>query len=746
MPRSVRLALPALAVAAAAALAATGGAQEAAAPVADDPATPLVYVFSVDGLDGDRVDQGRAPFLSRLLLGQEDNRATYYRESRSVMVAETNPNHAAMATGAFGESSGIPGNAFAVYGPTAKRDCAGQSEGESNTPGQPANETAGEPATTNGERAGCLLAETMFATVKRLPNPDGITTSAIFGKPKLARIFEGRTVNPQELDVDHLWAPCESRSSSNPDYCRPVPVNPVTDYALDDGVVMDEVLRSVREGVPARGAQRRPNLTFVNLPQVDSAGHAAGAREAYDTAIAQADQQLQRFVAQQKALGLWERTTMLVVSDHSMDTTLAKTSLEQRFRTAGVSGGYSVVQNGSVDMVYLADRTSPQRFELLRRLRAAALGGSGNDVDEALYREPNPADGGDRHTLDAVHPGWRIAGPRTGDLFVTHKLGGAFSDPINPLTGNHGSPMTSDNTFAIIGGGTQTVRQQAIGGRRAERFDDTLLNPGQAQNVDVAPTVLALLGRPAPAQSQGRVLTEAFEPAALRAAQQAGVLSTDGAGRPAGTQCAIPTGFRSVSVRPRGRGLRVAFARRTTNPVQVDVFQQSRGREVLGMRLVARFAGRRGGFTWSGRPTAGRRISDGQFFVRVRVRTPEGRVDDRRFPLRRTGGRFAARPAFTRTPRCDLVLDAKLERTVFGGRGNRALFASFRLDRAARVSVDVLRGGRVVRRFAARERRGAITHRIRIPSERLGRGDHVVRITAVAGDRRRVVRLTARRL
>jgi len=87
-----------------------------AAAAAQQPADAggrLVYVISVDGLDGDRVDQVRAPFLGRLLLGQEDDRATYWQESWSIMVPETNPNHAAMATGELRDRSGIPGNDFA---------------------------------------------------------------------------------------------------------------------------------------------------------------------------------------------------------------------------------------------------------------------------------------------------------------------------------------------------------------------------------------------------------------------------------------------------------------------------------------------------------------------------------------------------------------------------------------------------------------------------------------------------------
>lgn len=59
----------------------------AAAPAQARVERPIVYAVVIDGLDGDRVDDGRAPFISSLLA----ELATYYRESRSVMIAETNP-------------------------------------------------------------------------------------------------------------------------------------------------------------------------------------------------------------------------------------------------------------------------------------------------------------------------------------------------------------------------------------------------------------------------------------------------------------------------------------------------------------------------------------------------------------------------------------------------------------------------------------------------------------------------------
>ena len=457
---------------------------------------PLVYTVVIDGLDGDKVDQGKTPFISSLLGGD----ATYYRESRSVMIAETNPNHVAMMSGAYGNASGFPGNAFALYAPLA--------DGSSCQATGPTDESK-PPTPTSGESPTCRVAETVFEAIRRQGNPDDLVTAAIFGKPKLGRIF-------QNSGVDHLWAPCSSGADDD-SYCGQVPTNPITGYAIDDKTVMDEVIRSIREGVGAR--QRRPDFTLVNLHQVDSAGHATGTGAAYDAAIGQADDEVARLVGELQSRGEWQRTVLVILSDHSTDTTLVKTNLKSAFTGGGISSDdFVIVQNGSVDLVYLANRTSPDRFELLKRMRAQALA-TGN-VQEALYREPNPADAGTANTLAAAHPAWHLDGARTGDLVVTHKPGGAFTDPgsfDNPLTGNHGGPHTRDNFFAVVGG-SDAVRSQSLAGNQDVFFDDTLSNPGQAENVDVAPTVMGLFGLAPPRDNSGRFLSEAFNLGALAGA------------------------------------------------------------------------------------------------------------------------------------------------------------------------------------------------------------------------------------
>lgn len=687
----------------------------------DDATKPLVYVFSIDAMDGDRaIDQGLAPFLASLVRGENGSRSTYYRDSRGIMVSETNPNHTAMATGAYGERSGIPGNTFAVYDDAARASCP-------NDGGD-----AGGPMVTGGEAATCLLAETFFTALKRRA-PD-VVTAGIFGKPKLGRLFSTRIVDPNTYDADHLWAPCEG-GSDDPPFCRDVLTDPIQRYTSDANV-MDEILRTVRDGVPADGANRRPNLTFANFPSVDQTGHFTGAGPVYEAAIANADGQLRRFVDQQKALGLWERTVMFVVSDHSMDTTtnLQPNAIGTAFGSD--ADAVEIVLNGSTNMVYLKDRARPDRDAVLARLRAAAL--TNPRVDEALYRLPNAADGGDAHTLDAVHPGWRLAGERSGDLIVTAKQAEKFGDGIpggiNPLSGNHGAPQTLDHTFAIAGG-NPLIKQQAIAGEQVDpvRFSDTLANPGSSEQVDISPTVMALFGRRPPEQSQGRVLTEAFSslPRVTDALPAAG----DGS-------CEVPTGFRSLSVRPDGAGLRVRFARRTSNRVTVDVFRQSTARRPLGNRRVVRFQ-RTQGFRWSGRsPRAG----DGFYLVRVQIRTAGGRTDVRRFAFERRNGRFVARASYLTPASCGLLATARLDSSVFGGSRATPLRVSLRLTARARVRVDLLRGGRVVRRLGDRTRAARTLQRVTTSAAGLRRGRYVVRVRVTADGRTVTRSLVATRL
>ena len=215
---------------------------------------------------------------------------------------------------------------------------------------------------------------------------------------------------------------------------------------------------------------------------------------------------------------------------------------------------------------------------------------------------------------------------------------------------------------------------------------------------------------------------------------------------PADTACTYRSGFGSASASGRGRRARFAFAG-TGGRVDVDVFQHSVGRRVVGERLVARYTNRSRSFTWNGRANRrGRRVADGMLSVRFTTRTSGGRVDRRRETLRRSGGRYFAARDFDLPESCSGVRRFKLLRPVFGGRSNRANDATFVLGGEATVTLEIRKGSEVVRRIEAGRRAPGVRHRLRVDAEGLPRGELELRLIVQAAGRPLEQRLYARRL
>ena len=214
--------------------------------------------------------------------------------------------------------------------------------------------------------------------------------------------------------------------------------------------------------------------------------------------------------------------------------------------------------------------------------------------------------------------------------------------------------------------------------------------------------------------------------------------------------CEPTAGFEAVAVRRllNGRRLRFDFARRIlTSPVRIDVFQSSIGRRVLRNKLVARFGPGERAVVWNGRDRNNRRLRDGYYFARFRIRQADGRIDIRRVTLRRKRGRFFIVKPFYGRVNCGLLASAKLRSPVFGGRQRRALRVAFIVTRPARVSVTVFRGKKRMFRFRTRQRPAEVTQRLTVRARRLKRrGTYRVRIVANSGTRTLRAVLYARRL
>ena len=225
-------------------------------------------------------------------------------------------------------------------------------------------------------------------------------------------------------------------------------------------------------------------------------------------------------------------------------------------------------------------------------------------------------------------------------------------------------------------------------------------------------------------------------PAPETPAANPGTTPQPGAEPPAGNPkptvqaCSASAGLRSTAVSSSGSGLRLGFVRSLEAPVTVDVFKVSKGRSVIREQLVARFSDREESVRWNGRADRrGRKVGDGYYFARYRIRTAAG-TETRRVTLQRKRGKFSRRTDFYRRATCDLLPSYKLERPVFGGRSDRPLGIAYKLARAARVTVTVTRGSRVVKRFSAAQRAAGRTHRLRLGAEGLPRGEYRVRLSA----------------
>ena len=146
------------------------------------------------------------------------------------MIAETNPNHLAMMTGAYGDDSGIPGNAFALYSPLENEDSC--------QPTGPVDERKPPDAHERGERQlparrDGLRGDQAAGQPRRRSSPP-----AIFGKPKLGR---------------HLRRRRRRTTSGRP--ARPAPTTTPTAAGADQP---GDGLRDRRQDRDGRGAAHDP--------------------------------------------------------------------------------------------------------------------------------------------------------------------------------------------------------------------------------------------------------------------------------------------------------------------------------------------------------------------------------------------------------------------------------------------------------------------------------------------------------
>jgi predicted AlkP superfamily pyrophosphatase or phosphodiesterase len=226
--------------------------------------------------------------------------------------------------------------------------------------------------------------------------------------------------------------------------------------------------------------RERPRLITSWFRGADHAGHRHGpASDEVHGALRAQDRALTGLVAGLEERGAFATTTLLLVSDHGMLAVQRQVDLDAALRDAGVAA--SVLGGGGFVMVSLREGSG----ETARAVSVARGLGL-----EAYARREAPAE-------------LRLGHPRFGDIAVLAPPGVAISrsGALRPaMRGSHGYPPDVRGMGAIF---------VAFG--RGARPGTEL---GEVRAVDVAPTVLALLGIAVPRWMEGSPIAELIPPVA----------------------------------------------------------------------------------------------------------------------------------------------------------------------------------------------------------------------------------------
>ena len=412
-----------------------------------------VIVVCIDGLAAYLLDDPRAPIPMVRELAQEGSFAEGGMRVSNPSV--TWPNHTSIITGVRPEKHGVLANGVLVRG------------------------APGSPVTIDGKRDQHELVR--VPTILDIAHAAGLRTAEI------------------------NW-PCLRGSKSLDDSFADVPdqVTHMTPRLRSElvakGILKDETQKTFMASSPPQRdhvwteaachviRERKPNLMFIHLLNVDATHHAEGAQTpAGYTANAYADACLRRIVEAIDNAGIRDKTTILVVSDHGFITTPKAIRPNVVFRDEGllkVAAGkigdarVHVISEGGIGLVYC---TEPGQAAADRELvKQLLMGKEGvEDVvmpdDFAKLGMPHPREYSQApDAIVVAKEGYAVSNSADGDAFV------APNTEAKTSLGSHGFVSTQQkmNATCVLAG---------HGIRKGGKLQDV-------ENIDVAPTIAAILG------------------------------------------------------------------------------------------------------------------------------------------------------------------------------------------------------------------------------------------------------------
>lgn len=433
-------------------------------PIAQSaPTTNLVIV--VDGLRPDYVTAEGMPRLFRL--GQ---RGIVFNAHHSVFPTVTRVNGSSFVTGAYPETHGLLGNTIYIpsVDPTKGLDTGVRENLE------------------KVERAeGSLLTAQTLAEILK---PAGKTFMAVSSGSSGSAYLLNHTVG--------------NGTTVHPEFVRPAEVAARTNAALgpvpEKGMPNDGQNRYAIDAYLKVGLDDlRPDVTLMWLNDPDGTAHAKGmGHEMSRRSLSLVDAGIGHIEDTLRAKGLLDRTNIIVTSDHGFSTHTGELKLAQL-----VEPFAKPMADGSKDIavaegaIYLRSGHDPARVAAI----VAAL--QRRPEVGAIFTRPapgRPSDGVVPGTLSFNVARWNHA--RSGDILISAN----WTDRVNDAgykgtttqggVAGHGtsSPFDIHNTLIAAG----------------PSFREGATSDVPTGNVDIAPTLLRLLGLPIPLTMTGRVIAE----------------------------------------------------------------------------------------------------------------------------------------------------------------------------------------------------------------------------------------------
>ncbi|MCU1384044.1 MAG: arylsulfatase [Acidobacteria bacterium] len=437
----------------------------AAAQPGSRPSGHLQLVIVVDGLRPDDVTPALMPRLARIA-----ERGIVFTAHHSVLPTVTRVNASTMATGVYPESHGLLGNT--VYIPAVNATKGLDTGSRENLE---AIAHAGGPLLTAPS-----LGELLAAAGKKLFVAGAGTSGAAF--------LLNHTVGTGAI-VHHEFTRPESLGAHVREALGPAPASAMPNAALNARAVDALLTLGVDE--------IHPDLAFLWISDPDHTAHSKGiGSEATMQALRLADAEIGRVDDAIRVKGLADRTNIIVVSDHGFSTHTGELRL-----AALVAPFARPLPDGSPDIVVTEGAINFRRGADQARVTAIVTLLQQRPEVGAIFTRPTPGAGS-----AGVVPGtlsfdvMRWNHPRSGDILVSatwsdEKNGaGIAGRTTDSGVAGHGtsSPYDVHNTLIAVG---PDVREHAS-------------SAAPTSNVDLAPTLLRLLGLEVPASMTGRVIDE----------------------------------------------------------------------------------------------------------------------------------------------------------------------------------------------------------------------------------------------